>query len=232
MQKMKWLLASTLLVTFTCMAATPASTRRKESRLPANLPNPLVFASGKPVTSAAHWPRRRAELLRLFTKQMYGRMPPRPAHERFRVFDHDTHALGGLATRTQITILLNGHKDGPRIHLLLYTPNGVKRPPVILGMNFWGNETINADPGIRISTRWVESEKNPWVNLSCVQDHRATAGCRGINSSQWPLHMILSHGYAIATFYRGDLDRDRKHEYAISIRSQALDRAYSKCVME
>lgn len=219
MRKKNWLLATTLLATFTCMAATPASTRSKESRLPANLPNPLTFASGKAVTSPAQWPRRRAQLLRLFTNQMYGRMPPRPKNERFQVYDHDTHALGGLATRTQVAILLNGRKHGPRIHLLLYTPNGIKHPPVILGINFWGNETINADPGIRISTRWVESEKNPWVNLSCVKNHRATAACRGINASQWPLRLILSHGYALATFYRGDLDRDRKHQYAVSIRS-------------
>lgn len=219
MYRNKLILGTLLSIALACAAATPASTRRAESTLPANLPNPLVFTNGRPVASARQWTRRRAQLLRLFTKQVYGRMPPRPPHERFHIFDHDTHALGGLATRTQVTILLNGHKSGPRIHLLLYTPNGVKNPPVILGINFWGNETINADPGIRISTRWVESEKNPWVNLSCVQDHRATAACRGINASQWPLHMILSHGYALATFYRGDLDRDRKHEYAISIRS-------------
>lgn len=215
------LLCTLLSVTLTCMAATPSSlsARRAESRLPANLPNPLVFANGKPVTSAKEWPRRRAQLLRLLTTQMYGRMPPRPAAERFHVYDHDSHALGGLATRTQVAILLDGRKDGPRIDLLLYTPNGVKRPPVIFGMNFWGNETINSDPGIRISTRWVESEKNPWVNLSCVKDHHATEACRGINSSQWKLQIILSQGYALATFYRGDLSRDRKHEYAVSIRS-------------
>lgn len=201
------------------MEETRASTREAESTLPAGLPNPLIFADGKPVMSAKQWPRRRKQLLRLFTRQMYGRKPPRPGAERFEVFEHDADALGGLGTRRQIAILLNGQADGPRIDLLFYTPNGVKSPPVILGINFWGNETINADPGIRISTRWVESEKNPWVNLSCVKDHRATAGCRGINSSQWPLDLILSHGYALATFYRGDLDRDRKQDYATSIRS-------------
>lgn len=219
MHPKKLLLGTLLCLALTCAAATLSSSRRAESRLPAGLPNPLVFANGKPVNSAKQWPRRRAQLLRLFTTQMYGRMPPRPAHERFYVFDRDPHALGGLATRAQVAILLNGHKHGPRIDLLLYTPNGVKHPPVILGINFWGNEAINTDPGIRISTRWVESEKNPWVNLSCVKGHRATSACRGINSSQWPLQMLLHRGYALATFYRGDLDRDRKHQYAVSIRS-------------
>lgn len=211
----KNLAALTLSLALTCAA----SAQSNSSALPAGLPNPLVFANGTPVTSASQWPARRAQLLRLFTTQMYGQMPPRPANMRFRVYDRDSHALGGKATRTQVAILLDGSSSGPRIDLLLYTPNGVKRPPVILGINFWGNETISADPGIRISTRWVESEKNPWVDLSCVKNHRATAACRGIDARQWPVATILSRGYALATFYRGDLDRDRKGQIAHSIRS-------------
>lgn len=200
-----------------CAASAPA--QANSSALPAGLPNPLVFANGTPVTSAAQWPRRRAELLRLFISQMYGQMPPRPAKMRFHVYGRDRHALNGKAARTQVAILLNGRKDGPRINLLLYTPKGVKHPPVILGINFWGNETIASDPGVRISTRWVESEKNPWVDLSCVQNNRATAACRGGDARQWPVEEILSRGYALATFYRGDLDRDRKGQFAHSIRA-------------
>lgn len=203
-----------------CLAlALSAAAQTNSSTLPTGLPNPLVFANGTPVTSAAQWPRRRAELLRLFTTQMYGQMPPRPSDLRFHVYDHDRHALGGKATRTQVAILLDGRKQGPRIDLLLYTPNGVKHPPVILGINFWGNETISTDPGVRISTQWVESNKNPWVDLSCVRANRASTACRGIDARQWPVETILSHGYALATFYRGDLDRDRKGQYANSIRA-------------
>lgn len=197
-----------------------ASAQSNSSALPPGLPNPLVFANGTPVTTATQWPERRAELLRLFTTQMYGQMPPRPAKMRFHVYDHDTHALNGRATRTQIAILLDGRSNGPRIDLLLYTPNEVRRPPVILGINFWGNETISNDPGIRISPRWVESNKNTWVDLSCVKNNRATEACRGIDARQWPVEKILNRGYALATFYRGDLDRDRKGQFAHSIRSR------------
>src|SRR5579875_3359311 len=78
--------------------------------LPANLPNPLTFANGKPVAREA-WPRRREELLHLFTEQMYGRMPPRPAKMRFQVLERDPHALHGLATRQQVRILFAGQAD-------------------------------------------------------------------------------------------------------------------------
>lgn len=213
--KTKALLALTFFLAF----GVSASAQANSSALPAGLPNPLIFANGRAVSSAAQWPLRRAELLRLFTSQMYGQMPPRPAKMRFHVYNREGHALNGKATRTQVAILLNGRNNGPRIDLLLYTPNGVKHPPVILGINFWGNETISSDPGVRISTRWVESETNPWVDLSCVKDHRATAACRGIDAHQWPVEEILSRGYALATFYRGDLDRDRTGEIAHSIRA-------------
>jgi len=223
---MRWSQSSLfVLIAAICVAcvSVSASVRRVESKLPSGLPDPLVFANGRRVLGQQQWAQRRKQLLRFFTTQMYGRMPPRPAAMRFLVSEAPHPALEGLAQRSQITILLNGHAGGPQINLLLYVPTGVKQPPVILGMNFWGNETINADPGIHISKRWVESEKNPWVDLSCVKHHRATAACRGINASQWPLKMILDHGYAVATFYRGDLDRDRKGNYQHSIRSQYPD---------
>jgi len=190
-----------------------------ESTLPAGLPDPLVSTSGRPVTSAREWLARRTELLNLFTNQVYGRMPPRPAAMRFHVYEQDRPALGGKATRTQVAILLNGHEDGPRIELLLYAPAGVKKPPVILGINFWGNEMVSKDPYIRISPNWVESGKNNLIDLTCVQDHHATKACRGLDASRWPVEKILSHGYALAMFYRGDLDPDTKDGFAQSIRS-------------
>lgn len=52
-----------------------------------------------------------------------------------------------------------------------------------------------------------------------MKDNHATEACRGIDARQWPVEEILSRGYAFATFYRGDLDRDRKGEFAESIRS-------------
>jgi hypothetical protein len=187
--------------------------------LPSGLPDPLTLSDGARVTTPAQWKRRRQEILHLLTEQMYGRMPDRPARMRFEVFDRDPHALGGKATREQIHIFFQGRKDGPRMDLLVYIPNWAKRPPVILGLNFWGNETVSTDPGIRISDRWVESSHNPFIDLSCVHDNRATAACRGIDVHRWPVEKILDAGYALATAYRGDIDPDRSDGYAESIRS-------------
>jgi len=188
--------------------------------MPPAVPDALVFQDGGSIASPKQWPRRRTEILHLLTGQMYGRMPERPPRMRFEVVDADARALSGLASRYQVHIALNGRSDGPHIDLLLYVPNRVRRPAVILGMNFWGNETVDPDPGIRISQRWVESGPNPFLDLSCVHDHRASAACRGIDARRWMLDQILHRGYALATFYRGDLDPDRPDGFDDSIRSQ------------
>jgi hypothetical protein len=217
--------ASALIVAASALLlAAPASSQTnpdqyRQPSMPAHLPDPLLFADGTRVANPAQWPKRRGELLQLFTEQMYGRMPGRPAEMRFNVFDIDRHALGGKATREQISILFLGKETGPRMDLLVYVPNRVKRPPVILGFNFWGNETINLDPAIRISDRWIESSGGSSIDLSCVKNNRATEACRGIDQGRWPVEKILDEGYALATAYRGDLDPDRADGFSESIRS-------------
>ena len=175
------------------------------------LPDPLVLANGQRVKNAKQWhTKRRKELLELFTAEMYGQAPPRPKDMRFEVFDVDKNALNGKATRKQIAVYFNGKADGPRMDLLMYIPNHLKRAaPAILGLNFWGNHAIHPDPAIRITTSWMESGKgNPYVKLSCVTDHQATEACRGVNAAQWPIDTILARGYALITAYREDIASD------------------------
>ncbi|HLJ79135.1 MAG TPA: hypothetical protein VKT75_17070 [Acidobacteriaceae bacterium] len=224
-------LAAALLLSACALLAAPAVPAQanpdqdRRPLMPAHLPDPLIFADGARVATPQQWSQRRKELLQQFTSRMYGRMPGPPAQMRFRVFDLDRHALGGKATREQISILFLGQESGPRMDLLIYIPNHVPRPPVILGLNFWGNETISADPGIRISDRWVESGPSSYLDLACVKNHRATEVCRGIDAKRWPVEKILDAGYALATAYRGDLDPDRKDGFSESIRSAFPDLA-------
>src|SRR5262249_37794631 len=83
------------------------------------LPDPLIANDGSPVTDAQTWQvKRRAELLELFRSQVYGRSPNPPKHLRSKLTDINAKALGGLATRKQITIYLGQEKDALQIHLL------------------------------------------------------------------------------------------------------------------
>ncbi len=112
------------------------------------LPDPLVFNDGKPVRSAQDWTaRRRDEILELFQANMHGHSPPRPKDLSYEVFDTDEHALDGKAIRKQVTIFFSSKKDGPKEDLLIYLPAGTKKPaPVILSLNFSGNQAVANDP--------------------------------------------------------------------------------------
>jgi len=171
------------------------------------LPDVLTFRDGTPVRNAHDWERRRAEILSTAELQMYGVVPD-PCDVRFNILEKDAAAFNGLALRTQVRLLFKGTANGPSADLLLYTPAHVRRAPAILGLNFWGNHTVCADPGILLSQSWTESGRNGFIDLSCVVDHRATPACRGIDARRWPVEDFLKRGYAFATMYRGDVDPD------------------------
>jgi hypothetical protein len=171
------------------------------------LPDALTFRGGTPIRNAQDWERRRTEILSTAELQMYG-VSPGASGLRFKVLEKDAVAFNGQALRTQVRLLFKGSSDGPSADLLLYTPAQVRHAPTILGLNFWGNHTVCADPGILLSRGWVETGLNGFVDLSCVADHRATPACRGIDARRWPIEEFLKRGYAFATMYRGDIDPD------------------------
>ena len=159
------------------------------------LPDPLRFENGQPVADAAAWrEKRRPELMRLFETHVYGRAPGKPAALVFEKTSEDKHALGGKATRREVSIFLRKDKSGPRLDLLLYVPNEARQPvPAFLGLNFDGNHTINTDPGITITTNWVRGN-----------DLKA----RGNSTGRWEAEKVIERGYALATMYCGDIDPD------------------------
>lgn len=183
-----------------------------------NLPPLLVFDSGEPVKTPAQWHDRRREILARAAAQMYGTSPA-PPRLRFEEQEKDGSAFGGKARRRQVRLLLKDGDNPPAANLLLYTPAHVRRAPVIVGLNFWGNETLSDDPGVLLPTSYVESDRNGFIDLSCVVDHRATAGCRGIDAKRWPVEEMIDRGYALCTLYRGDIDADVPNDSVPGLRA-------------
>jgi hypothetical protein len=187
-------------------SAQPAGVNYDESKVGSyTLPDPLVCADGTTVTDARTWrEKRRPEILELFRTYVYGRSPASPATLVYERGPIDTKALGGKATRREVRIYLDGKRDGLRMTLLLYVPNGSPRPvPAFLGMNFDGNHTISPDPGITITEQWTWDAKEQTDRLV-----KPAEGTRGESSSRWPLETILARGYAVATVARVDVEPD------------------------
>lgn len=172
-----------------------------ESEVPEyTVPDPLVMNDGTPVTTTEQWMNeRRPELLELFRTEVYGHSAPRQPGQHFKVLRVDPNALGGLATCKEVAIYYTADEEGLYMDLLLWTPNAVDGPaPCIVKMNHFGNIGFYNDPAILMPT----------------EEQLQAYGCfgypwRGMQSHLYPLAMILSRGYGVATFYKGDIDPDR-----------------------
>jgi hypothetical protein len=167
------------------------------------LPDPLVMFNGTKVTTKEQWfNERRPELKKLYEHYMFGHAPVKPK-VKAEVVRTDPKALGGKATLKEITLTVAG-AEGPKIHVLLVVPNKRSGPaPVFVGMNFSGNHAVLADPKIHLNTNWI------YGNRKGVKNNRATEESRGADVDVWNIEDAIDRGYAVATFYSGDVDPDR-----------------------
>jgi hypothetical protein len=105
------------------------------TELPYGLPDPLVLENGKAVTSSEDWPKRRAEILRLFTDHIYGQPPGRPQDISFKV-ETKTHMMGGKAVRKLVDIVMTGPNGKFTAQLVVFLPSAAKKPvPLFLILN-------------------------------------------------------------------------------------------------
>ena len=174
-------------------------------QLPANsnLPEPLVMLDGTKVTTKEQWlAQRKPELKALFQHYMYGRLPPTPTRQTYKVLFSDEKALGSKAKLSEVQITFDEPKLDHAIHVLLVVPNQATKPPVFVGMNFCGNHTLLDDERIHLPEGWVRNTCPGAVN------ERATDKGRGGQKDVWNIDLILQRGYALACFYSGDVDPD------------------------
>ena len=93
---------------------------------------------------------------------------------------------------------------GHEFRLLVVVPNKRKGPaPCFVGPNFSGNHSLVDDAKVAIPTAWMRA--NPPV----VKDNKATEEGRGKNKDVWNFEQSIDRGYAVATFYYGEIDPDR-----------------------
>lgn len=199
----KIITGSILLFFFTPVIAQEAN--YDESKVPAyTLPDPLILRNGERVTKTKTWTsQRRKEIIELFREHVYGRSPGKPEAMRFEVTSVDRSALNGKATRKEVTVFFTREKDGPNMQLLIYLPNSQRKPPLFLGLNYFGNQSIHPDPGITMSGQWMRQSEEMGI-----MNNKATEASRGVRSNRWPLEKILERGYGLATVYYGDIDPD------------------------
>ena len=173
---------------------------------PYALEDPLSFADGTPVRTVCDWKRRRKEILDLFQQEMYGSMP-KPRRYSLETLEEGP-ALEGKAWRRQVR--MSFRPDGPSIDWLIVTPVQTERPsPAILMLNFYGNHTTTDDPEVLLPSSWLEDNEQYGI-----VHHRATERSRGMFTPErsretvFPIHEMISRGYAFVTACYGDVTPD------------------------
>jgi hypothetical protein len=170
-----------------------------------SVPDPLICQDGTKVSDKSIWfEKRRSEILELFEHYIYGKMPGKPEKTSFEITSLDNDALEGKATRKEISIVIQNNNIDLQMDLLIYLPNFQPKPVSnFIALNFIGNQSIHHDSYIKLSKQWM-----PRIIAKGIVKHQATEKSRGVNSSRWPIELIINHGYALSTIYCGDIDPD------------------------
>lgn len=169
----------------------------------AELPDPTIAFNGSKIDTVQDWnAKRRPELKALFEHYMYGKFPANPEKVTSKVLFEDAKAFDGKAVLREVEIAF-GPPEWPTIRLLMAVPIGKTPAACFVGPNFGGNHLALADGRIQLPTAWVPA------NGPGVKDNKATDAGRGKAPDVWPFAKIIDRGYAVATFYCGDIQPDR-----------------------
>jgi len=169
------------------------------------LPDIMIDGQGNRMDIPEQWnERRRGEVLEQFRDHVYGRVPDAKISITHHVRYLNENALGGSAIQKEGELQVNNGSEALSFSILIFLPKETQVPvPLFLGLNFYGNHTIHPDDQITIPTSWVRNNK-----AFGIKENMATEASRGVRSSRWPVELILSRGYGLATIYYGDIDPD------------------------
>jgi hypothetical protein len=188
-----------------------------EAAVPAyQLPDPLVFANGRPVTNTADWKKRRAEILSHFQTHIYGQTPGEIPGDIIYQKRKSVDFLGGKAVLEEIRITVSTKSGTRPIDLLLIKPKAAetRKFRTFLTLNFRGNHSLHPSPEISLAESW--QPKNPDIG---VVKNRATEKSRGSRAARWPIETIIDSGTAFASICYHDIEPDSPLQYRQSVRA-------------
>ena len=175
---------------------------------PYSLEDPLVFTNGVRMVSPAEWPARRAEILDIFAKKVFGEEPPKPDVMKIDTLSEKVCA-GGYATRRICRMSFSNDGSGPAIVWGVWVPRYAKgKCPVIVALTYRGLHELDLDRDVTVPEGWT---RNGAANG--VENNRASEKSRGKLLDQngntvFPLQSILARGYAFVCASYTDVSPD------------------------
>jgi hypothetical protein len=184
-----------------------------EDKVPAfTLPDPLVMASGEPVTTADMWrTRRRPEILKLYQTEIYGRIPESAPRVTWEVTETDTNAREGAAVQKRVVGRMGDKLDGPKMNLTIYLPAKAEGPvPLLLSITF------GFPPGGRgAGAAKTDAAKSDTGKSDTGKSDTAKADAKLLPKGRGPgagfdtVGELLRRGWGYATLGYSDIQPDR-----------------------
>lgn len=161
------------------------------------VPDVLRMPDGSRIESAIEWRTRACgQILDFFERNVYGKMPPRPAKMEFRQVEGSDMALGGTAIRRQFKVVSKDACGRHSFDVLVYVPKSDKKVPAFVCPNFSGNHSIIDDKAVVLPT------------CPLYKGDKAEDSMRGWRPERIPIKDIVAAGFAIATFCHCDVYPD------------------------
>jgi hypothetical protein len=106
-----------------------------------SVPELMVFKDGTKVTSADQWPKRRAEIVEDFEREVYGRVPKHVPKVKWEVISTVEGQSGGIATVTKTLVGNVDNSAFPKIKVAIQASftvpkNAAGKVPIILQYGF------------------------------------------------------------------------------------------------
>ncbi len=160
------------------IVAQRANVITEESQVPEyQLPDVLTRFQGGKVKSEKVWfKKQRPEILKLFTNEVFGKVPGDLKISDVKVWENSIDAFNGLARRKQLSLFFKKNDRTLEVNVLMYLPVTEQKVPVFLAYNFSGNHTIAKDPNVRLTESWVYDNPSVGIiNNQVTEQSRATA---------------------------------------------------------
>jgi len=158
------------------------------------LPDPLVAVDGRKISTAEEWKTiRRPEVLELFRKHVYGRVPLTPYEKTFKVVKTDPAAMEGAATLKQVAITIARGSRSLVINVVLFVPNkGPKPAPAFLLICNRGVENI--DPTRQKKSEFWPAEEAVARGYAIAAFHNAEVDPDKHDGFKDGIHGLLDEG--------------------------------------
>ena len=118
------------------------------------LEDPLAFADGRKVGIPEDWQLRRREILKIFEREVYGRLPPKPDEISVEVLS-ERLSEDRFATLRVCRQYFRRDRTGPVIDWLVVLPRRAKgKSPVFVHLNYGGIEKVAERKGNRFDIPW------------------------------------------------------------------------------